>query len=240
MRNSSRVPVERQLLGRSHRSRTITPRQCGPGRLVVGGVDPVVADVGIGEGDDLAGVGRVGDDLLVAGEHGVEHRFAGGHPALGPGRRWPRPRRRRRRPAPARPRPGARHRSGRSSPGLAVDDHRFAPEDGVADLTGQGPAAVGRVAAAAGQGGRVHRPGGRGIDDAEVGRTAGHDRPALVPAVGRVEPGDPAGCQLSRARRPAMGRSSSPRARESAVCRPSMPGGAWSKGRSLSSGGWGA
>ena len=37
-----------------------------PAGLEVGGVDAVVADVRVGEGDDLAGVARVGDHLLVA------------------------------------------------------------------------------------------------------------------------------------------------------------------------------
>ncbi len=55
-----------------------------PAALVVGVVDAVVADVGVGEGDDLTGVGRVGDDLLVAGEHGVEDHLARRH---APGRR---------------------------------------------------------------------------------------------------------------------------------------------------------
>ena len=36
-------------------------------RLKVGGVDAVVADVGICEGDDLPRVARVGDHFLVAG-----------------------------------------------------------------------------------------------------------------------------------------------------------------------------
>ena len=49
-------------------------------RLVVGGVHAVVADVGVGEGDDLTGVAGVGDDLLVAREHRVEHDFTGGEP----------------------------------------------------------------------------------------------------------------------------------------------------------------
>ncbi len=40
---------------------------------------PVVADVGVGEGDDLPGVGGVGEDLLVAAQDGVEHDLAGGH-----------------------------------------------------------------------------------------------------------------------------------------------------------------
>ena len=45
--------------------------------LVVVGVRAVVADVRVGERDDLARVARVGDDLLVAGERGVEHDLAG-------------------------------------------------------------------------------------------------------------------------------------------------------------------
>ena len=45
--------------------------------LEVGVGDPVVADVGVGEGDDLPGVGRIGENLLVAGHHGVEHHLTG-------------------------------------------------------------------------------------------------------------------------------------------------------------------
>ena len=45
--------------------------------LVVGRVDAVVADVRVGEGDDLPRVRRVGDDLLVARQRGVEHDLAG-------------------------------------------------------------------------------------------------------------------------------------------------------------------
>ena len=36
----------------------------------------VVADLRIRENDDLAGVGRIGEDLLVAGDGGVEDNFA--------------------------------------------------------------------------------------------------------------------------------------------------------------------
>ena len=50
--------------------------------LHVGGAHAVVANLRVGEGDDLAGVGGVGDDLLVAGHRGVEdelaERLAGG------------------------------------------------------------------------------------------------------------------------------------------------------------------
>ena len=41
-------------------------------------VDAVVADVRIGERDDLLAVARVGEDFLVAGDRGVEHHFADG------------------------------------------------------------------------------------------------------------------------------------------------------------------
>src|SRR5690606_34651361 len=52
------------------------PPAVDPGCLVVERVGPVVADVRIGEGDDLARVGRIGDHLLVAGQHGVEDDLA--------------------------------------------------------------------------------------------------------------------------------------------------------------------
>ena len=47
--------------------------------LVVGRVGAVVADVGAREGDHLARVGRVGDDLLVPAHGRVEDELAGGH-----------------------------------------------------------------------------------------------------------------------------------------------------------------
>ena len=53
----------------------------GPAGLEVGEVDPVVADVGRRERDDLAGVARIGDHLLIPGQHGVEHHLAGRHAA---------------------------------------------------------------------------------------------------------------------------------------------------------------
>ena len=46
-------------------------------RLVIERGDPVVADVGVGERHDLAGIARVGDDLLVAAQRRVEDRLAG-------------------------------------------------------------------------------------------------------------------------------------------------------------------
>jgi hypothetical protein len=39
-------------------------------------VDAVVADVGIGEGNNLTGVGRIRQDFLVAGQSGIEYDFA--------------------------------------------------------------------------------------------------------------------------------------------------------------------
>ncbi len=45
-------------------------------RLVVGGAGSVVADLGVGEDDDLAGIRGVGEDFLIAGERGIEDDFA--------------------------------------------------------------------------------------------------------------------------------------------------------------------
>ena len=41
------------------------------------GVGAGIADVGVGEGNDLFAVGRVGQDFLIAGHGSVEHDFAG-------------------------------------------------------------------------------------------------------------------------------------------------------------------
>jgi hypothetical protein len=46
------------------------------GGFAVFAIDTVVADVGIGQGDDLTAVGRIGQDFLVAGQRGVEDDFA--------------------------------------------------------------------------------------------------------------------------------------------------------------------
>ena len=46
--------------------------------FVVLGIDSVVSDLRIRHADDLAAVGRIGDDLLVAGHRGVETDFPGG------------------------------------------------------------------------------------------------------------------------------------------------------------------
>jgi hypothetical protein len=48
------------------------------GRFDVVVVAAGVADVRIGQGDDLAAVGRIGEDFLIAGHRRVEHDFAGG------------------------------------------------------------------------------------------------------------------------------------------------------------------
>ncbi len=49
-------------------------------RLAVEFVGAVVADVRIGEGDDLAGVARVGDHFLITRHDGVEHHLAACNP----------------------------------------------------------------------------------------------------------------------------------------------------------------
>jgi hypothetical protein len=50
-------------------------------RLDVFVADAVVADVRIGQRDDLPAVARVGQDLLVTGQRGVEHHLADVWPA---------------------------------------------------------------------------------------------------------------------------------------------------------------
>ena len=49
-------------------------------RLDIFGIDARVADVRIGQRDDLPRIGRVGEDLLVAGHGGVEHDLADREP----------------------------------------------------------------------------------------------------------------------------------------------------------------
>ena len=49
-----------------------------PGRLDILRIDAVVADVRVGQGDDLLAVTGVCQDFLVAGHGGVEHHLADG------------------------------------------------------------------------------------------------------------------------------------------------------------------
>ncbi|MNQ75370.1 hypothetical protein D3C85_901650 [compost metagenome] len=42
-----------------------------------------IADVGVGQGNDLLGIGRIGKDFLIAGHGSVEHYLADGM-AIGP------------------------------------------------------------------------------------------------------------------------------------------------------------
>ena len=139
----------------------MTPRQNGRRLSSSAGGHAVVADVRVGEGDDLAGVGRVGDDLLVARQHGVEHDLAGGDAAGGsapmasPSNTVPSAstsRASRHRAVGA----CARHRC--ASPSTTTGSPR---QERVADPAGERAAGVGGVAAAAGQRGRVDHPRGR-------------------------------------------------------------------------------
>ena len=70
-------------------SRTTKPGHLRTRRLDVLAVDAVVADVGVRHRDDLAGVGGIGQHLLVAAERGVEHHLARRLAAVG---RTPAPR----------------------------------------------------------------------------------------------------------------------------------------------------
>ena len=148
---------------------------------------------------------------------------------------------RRRRPGPGRPRAGG-WASGRSSPGLAVDDDRLAAEHRVADPAGELPA---RVRACCGPGSR----GGSGstsqrcgrVDHAEVRWAAGGDRTGRAGRRGRRSPpGATTGAPARRTSVSTPGSTSSVSVSASAVSRPSIPGGASSNGRSFASVGCGA
>ena len=222
-------------------------------RLVVEGGDAVVPDVGVGEGDDLAGVARIGDDLLVARQHRVEDQLARWPPRRGRRPRRPRPRTPRRRPARAGPGPGPRTSprpptavtrlaSAASSPSslrLAVDHDGLAPEDGVADPAGQDPSRPRRVAASTGQPGRGRPPTwprgrsrrcwrerrARWAPRARrPGRGPGRRCGPGATTSGRAPPGPTCPAAVAH---PRPGRSpaapSAPSATGSAVCRPEHP-----------------
>ena len=65
----------------------------GVGGFVIAAAGSVIADLGVGEDDDLAGIGRIGENFLIAGERGVEDHFARrarrAHQNSGPRRRVP-------------------------------------------------------------------------------------------------------------------------------------------------------
>ena len=74
--SSSRLRVDRQLLGTRAGIADDVPGHPDAARLGVVGVDAGVADVRGGHHDDLTVVRRVGQRLLVAGHPGGEHRLA--------------------------------------------------------------------------------------------------------------------------------------------------------------------
>ena len=142
--------------------------------LEVGRVHAVVADVRVRERDDLAGVARIGEDLLVAAQRGVEHDLAGRRRRDSDARhrsaRLRTPTRRRAR-APQRLRAcscGALYVH--SSLCHPVDHGRDAVEHRVAHSAAQVAADVRGVVAAARQLGRHHLPLGGRVEHDEVRR----------------------------------------------------------------------
>jgi hypothetical protein len=83
----SRCSAARQLAGSVAGAHDEAACRRGHG-LDVLGIGAGVADMGEGEGDDLPGVGRVGQDLLIAGHRGIEadlaHRHGAGAEAAAP------------------------------------------------------------------------------------------------------------------------------------------------------------
>src|SRR5207302_10593595 len=74
-RYSSATCCERQLELTRENSRTINP-SIRPGSLVVFRIGAVIPDFRIGQDNDLAGVRRVGENFLVAGDGSIENNFA--------------------------------------------------------------------------------------------------------------------------------------------------------------------
>ena len=186
-------------------SRTTTPAHHGRARLVVERRHAVVADVRVGEGDDLAGVARVGEDLLVAAERGVEDELAARDTAAA------------RSPRPISPRsvaPSARTRvARRRSRERPVDDDGAAAQRRVRapDPTSVAPV-VGRVARPARERRRDRRASAcAGSKTHEVGVLARGDRAAVRAVAGTRgsaarSRGDRAPGRGSAARRAAPGR----------------------------------
>ena len=193
-RKASRSPSLRQFGGAGPARGRPRPGRTGRRLSSSAGGHAVVADVGVGEGDDLPGVGRVGDDLLVAGQHGVEHDLAAGDAARRLGadglaleRRAVGQHQQRLADGHAASRRssligGPRRRRRRARPSSTV--WRTRPV--------QRAAGVGRVPARlASERGLDHPRGGR-VDDAEVGGAAGRDRTRRGR---RSRPAMAAGCQ---------------------------------------------
>jgi hypothetical protein len=67
------TPVARDRRNLAHHK----PFDVGASGFRIGGVRTIIADLRIGEGDDLSAVGRIGEDFLIAGDGGVEDDFAG-------------------------------------------------------------------------------------------------------------------------------------------------------------------
>ncbi len=65
----------RQLLGRRGTSRTISPAAKTWPDSSSWLVQPVLPICGVGQGHQLTGVGGIGEDLLIAGDGGVEHHL---------------------------------------------------------------------------------------------------------------------------------------------------------------------
>ena len=76
-RNAPASASDRQLLAIGGKLAHHQPLDVRPRGFVVLAAGAVVADLRIGEDDDLPGIGRIGEHFLVAGERGIEDHFAG-------------------------------------------------------------------------------------------------------------------------------------------------------------------
>ena len=72
MRRFRRSPVRGDLREFAHHQRL----DVRLGRFLVVEVGADVADMGIGQTNDLAGIARIGENFLITGEAGIENDFA--------------------------------------------------------------------------------------------------------------------------------------------------------------------
>ena len=75
-RKSSASASERQLLATGENSRTTRPSINGLPASLSSCVRAVVADLRVREDDDLAGIGRIGENFLISGDGGIENDLA--------------------------------------------------------------------------------------------------------------------------------------------------------------------
>ena len=222
------TPARASSTAASNSSFTTKPERKGRRDSSSSRVHADVADLRVGHHHDLTGVGRIGEDLLVAGDAGVEAHLARLHGRRAEGARRGRRCRPRARAAPAaeagdpssRSAPRAPRRTPAGLPRASRSRDRSAPRPPTASCATSRSPWPGRSARRA-----------RGSITRDVGGRA--RRPGCRPAARGCAPGSSRGGAPTRAARAVPPRTSSS-VTAAAVSKPIMPGGASVKSSSFS------